>query len=616
MYPGSCQGKHSFFVSDGLERHYRVAHGGVDWSRETVSQASAQPVAPDKVVDGGISAFRISNQAASPETALNQVVNPQLNVDSIQESASTPVNQANATASVIISPTPNRIMRHQLESMSSFHSAVTHQASNGSLREETSDQRALQMAEMETGGPRLKNPVPTNAQGPAYETWSHDMIESAVKHFGMTREYAESWVRTLPIPIGGMMSDRVGIVSGFPAKDTQPISGEHANNLLQNSRTSKTYSKQPTGPNYAPTAGSQYDQSLGYAQPSLISVVGSQQYTPQHATGTASTSRKYQNLEKDRNKQHLECLTRTNEYFIPGDGIDRLVITADICRYLGNNALVRPGTYENPQTRQEIKGYFISAYRNLTSAMIEDLKADTVRWRSELSAIGSKGQPSSAGSSGLPLSTRQYYGPAPGGVTSAGVEGSSYPSKDSAGYPMGAASVAPIQQSIEPGGVQSNIDSADYYVAGANMLGPPDAPPISVTHPNHTPLSSRSSQLWWHAFHRLEHMDRRISEILLLRWHDAGASIPLNDDPIGQAIAISRADRLLIVLALSDDLPSEDFANQAELSSKTLDSVMAISNIVKVMKSTLNFKVGAFVWALFCQALEAVGESPSDVSTG
>jgi hypothetical protein len=111
-------------------------------------------------------------------------------------------------------------------------------------------------------------------------------------------------------------------------------------------------------------------------------------------------------------------------------------------------------------------------------------------------------------------------------------------------------------------------------------------------------------------------MDRRISETLLLRWHDAGASIPLNDDPIGQAIAISRADRLLIVLALSDDLPSEDFANQAELSSKTLDSVMAISNIVKVMKSTLNFKVGAFVWALFCQALEAVGESPSDVSTG
>jgi hypothetical protein len=36
----------------------------------------------------------------------------------------------------------------------------------------------------------------------------------------------------------------------------------------------------------------------------------------------------------------------TNEYFIPKDGIDREVITADICRYLGNDALVRTGIYE------------------------------------------------------------------------------------------------------------------------------------------------------------------------------------------------------------------------------------------------------------------------------
>ena len=36
---------------------------------------------------------------------------------------------------------------------------------------------------------------------------------------------------------------------------------------------------------------------------------------------------------------------RQNEYFVPRDGIDREVITADICRYLGNDALVRPGTY-------------------------------------------------------------------------------------------------------------------------------------------------------------------------------------------------------------------------------------------------------------------------------
>ena len=35
-----------------------------------------------------------------------------------------------------------------------------------------------------------------------------------------------------------------------------------------------------------------------------------------------------------------------NEYFVPKDGIDREVITADICRYLGDDALVRPGAYE------------------------------------------------------------------------------------------------------------------------------------------------------------------------------------------------------------------------------------------------------------------------------
>lgn len=37
---------------------------------------------------------------------------------------------------------------------------------------------------------------------------------------------------------------------------------------------------------------------------------------------------------------------RQNEYFIPGDGISREVIQADICRYLGNDALVRPGNHQ------------------------------------------------------------------------------------------------------------------------------------------------------------------------------------------------------------------------------------------------------------------------------
>jgi hypothetical protein len=59
--------------------------------------------------------------------------------------------------------------------------------------------------------------------------------------------------------------------------------------------------------------------------------------------------------------------TRQNEYFVPRDGIDREVISADICRYLGNDALVRPGHYENPQTGQVVQGYYITAYRNLTT---------------------------------------------------------------------------------------------------------------------------------------------------------------------------------------------------------------------------------------------------------
>lgn len=31
------------------------------------------------------------------------------------------------------------------------------------------------------------------------------------------------------------------------------------------------------------------------------------------------------------------------KWFIPGEGISREVIQADICRYLGNDALVKPG---------------------------------------------------------------------------------------------------------------------------------------------------------------------------------------------------------------------------------------------------------------------------------
>lgn len=35
---------------------------------------------------------------------------------------------------------------------------------------------------------------------------------------------------------------------------------------------------------------------------------------------------------------------RMHEYFLPGDGISREAISANICCHLGNDALVRPGT--------------------------------------------------------------------------------------------------------------------------------------------------------------------------------------------------------------------------------------------------------------------------------
>ncbi|KAL1982200.1 hypothetical protein VTN96DRAFT_1626 [Rasamsonia emersonii] len=102
-------------------------------------------------------------------------------------------------------------------------------------------------------------------------------------------------------------------------------------------------------------------------------------------------------------------LERQNEYFIPGDGISREVIQADICRYLGNDALVRPGTHNGQ------KGYLIRAYRNLTSEMIADLKADSARWEAEVARrqeMGYSGARANYASSSI-HEIRQQGGPSP-----------------------------------------------------------------------------------------------------------------------------------------------------------------------------------------------------------
>jgi len=74
---------------------------------------------------------------------------------------------------------------------------------------------------------------------------------------------------------------------------------------------------------------------------------------------------------------------RMSTFFVPGAGIDREVITTDICRYLGNDALVKPGPYTDRSTGETMNGYFVTAYRALTTEQLADLKADSARWEAE-----------------------------------------------------------------------------------------------------------------------------------------------------------------------------------------------------------------------------------------
>lgn len=91
------------------------------------------------------------------------------------------------------------------------------------------------------------------------------------------------------------------------------------------------------------------------------------------------------------------------QWFQPGDGIAREVITADIQRYLGQDALVRPG--EGTGEYEGVQGYWITAYRNLTTQMVQDLKLDSQRWRAEVQQGRVAYQDSQTHQS------RQYYGP-------------------------------------------------------------------------------------------------------------------------------------------------------------------------------------------------------------
>jgi hypothetical protein len=51
-------------------------------------------------------------------------------------------------------------------------------------------------------------------------------------------------------------------------------------------------------------------------------------------------------VARTKRKPPTQSAPRQSTFFINGGGIDREVITTDICRYMGNDALVKPGTHQ------------------------------------------------------------------------------------------------------------------------------------------------------------------------------------------------------------------------------------------------------------------------------
>ncbi|KAF2438466.1 hypothetical protein P171DRAFT_504623 [Karstenula rhodostoma CBS 690.94] len=116
--------------------------------------------------------------------------------------------------------------------------------------------------------------------------------------------------------------------------------------------------------------------------------------------------------------------SRINQWFVPGEGIAREVITADIQRYLGPDALVRPGTGTGEYEGRP--GYWITAYRTLTSQMIQDLRSDSQRWQAEKD----RGRGGVAYQDSTIHASRQYHGP----TTSDSYAAPSKPSYSSPSY--------------------------------------------------------------------------------------------------------------------------------------------------------------------------------------
>lgn len=157
---------------------------------------------------------------------------------------------------------------------------------------------------------------------------------------------------------------------------------------------------------------------------------------------------------------------RLNEYFIERDGISREVIQADICRYLGNDALVRPGVHQNRQ------GYFIRAYRNLTSEMIADLKNDSSRWEAESLRREQQGFSRAPYDSNAFHESRTQLGQSHGNYQVAGNYNDPYPS--AVPNPYAGAPAAPY------GGTSYTTTTAQSYVPAPAAYNPIPNPYVQV----------------------------------------------------------------------------------------------------------------------------------------
>ncbi|KAF4991758.1 hypothetical protein FGRMN_7598 [Fusarium graminum] len=180
------------------------------------------------------------------------------------------------------------------------------------------------------------------------------------------------------------------------------------------------------------------------SSPALLSTFSSISSSSSYQTSSPVISSPHINMSRaSRNTPATAAGTgRQNEYFVPRDGIDREVISADICRYLGNDALVRPGHYEKPNNcwSHSPNGRPIASTDHTRQAMIEDLKADSARWDSERRAQTSRNTSGVQYRYSETHQSRQHHGPTEGPYQTdpyardSAFDGPRYPGTGAPGY--------------------------------------------------------------------------------------------------------------------------------------------------------------------------------------